>query len=177
MKRGGATDGDWIRGLLERHERPLTLYAARLVRDVERARDVVQEAFLRLTQQERAALAGHEAVWLYKVCRNLCLDVRRKESRMSLLDTEHEEGAHSSTPPPEHAAELADSVEHVLTTMRALPAKQQEVLRLRFQSGLSYAEIAQVTEDTIGNVGWLLHEGLKGLRARLAPSEARGVEA
>ncbi len=38
----------WIRQALERHERPLVHYAARLIGDVERARDVVQETFLRL---------------------------------------------------------------------------------------------------------------------------------
>lgn len=48
-----------------------------------------------------------------------------------------------------------------------LPANQQEVLVLRFQCGLSYKEIAEVTGLTVGYVGYLMHVGLKTLRDRL----------
>ena len=170
-------DADWIREVLERHERPLTLYAARLLGDVERARDVVQETFLRLLNQDRSTLEEHLAVWLFTVCRNLCHDVHRKESRMSVMD---EQRAHSTPSPaatPHQAAETADSVSHVFETIRALPQKQQEVLRLKFQHGLSYKEISRVTQEKIGTVGWLIHEGLKGVREKLAASEVGGLQA
>ena len=39
---------------------------------------------------------------------------------------------------------------------------------LRFQGGLSYAQIAEVTGDSLGNVGYLIHVGIKTLRERLA---------
>ncbi len=60
--------------------------------------------------------------------------------------------------------------------MESLPPKQQEVLRLKFQQGLTYREISQVTQESIGNVGWLLHKGLKSLKERLAGGEMQGVE-
>jgi RNA polymerase sigma-70 factor (ECF subfamily) len=41
------------------------------------------------------------------------------------------------------------------------------VLRLRFQEGLSYKEIAGVMQLTVSHVGVLIHNGLKSLRARL----------
>jgi DNA-directed RNA polymerase specialized sigma24 family protein len=61
----------------------------------------------------------------------------------------------------------------VLPRLERLPGKQREALRLKFQSGLSYKEIAAVMDETVGNVGWLIHVGLKGLRGRLA---AEGAE-
>src|SRR5436189_2042695 len=74
----------WIRQAVDRFEGPLTLYAARLLGgDVERARDVVQDTFLRLWESDRASVDGHLAQWLYRVCRNRALDVRRKERRMT----------------------------------------------------------------------------------------------
>src|SRR5258708_845972 len=83
-------DQQWIRQAVDRYEGPLTLYAARLLGgDVERARDVVQDAFLRLWEADRVSVDGHLAQWLYRVCRNRTLDVRRKESRMTTT-LEHE---------------------------------------------------------------------------------------
>jgi len=56
----------------------------------------------------------------------------------------------------------------VLALLDQLPARQQEVLRLRFQGGLSYQEIQRVTGDSLGNVGYLIHVGIRSLRERLA---------
>ena len=44
----------WIRSAVARYEGPLTLYAARRLGDADRARDVVQDTFLKLCRQERA---------------------------------------------------------------------------------------------------------------------------
>jgi len=176
-KQQPAADPDWIRDQLQRHERSLILYAARLLGDVERARDVVQEAFLRLCNQDRGALEERVDVWLFSVCRNLCHDVHRKENRMTALEDERAEETAGTGAGPAAAAEAKDDHGFIMETISCLPAKQQEVLRLKFQHGLSYKEISRITEDSIGNVGWLLHTGLKSLRQRLATSEIRGAQA
>jgi len=170
-------DQTWIRQALERHERGLVLYAARLVKDLDRARDVTQEVFLRLCKQERSAVEGHVEVWLFTVCRNLCLDLHRKESRMTELDRERAERRAEELAGPAEAAALRDSHGRVLGLMGGLPEKQQEVLRLKFQQGLSYKEISDVTQDSLGHVGWLLHTALKSLRERMGASDARGAQA
>ena len=43
----------WIRQAVRRFEAPLMLYASRIVGDVDAARDVVQDTFLRLCAQDR----------------------------------------------------------------------------------------------------------------------------
>ena len=50
--------------------------------------------------------------------------------------------------------------------MRALPANQQEVLRLKFQNGFSYKQIAGITGLSVSNVGFLIHTGIQRLRKR-----------
>jgi len=156
----------WILAALERHEGELVRYAARLLGDLERARDVVQEAFLRLCKEPREALEGRTAEWLYRVTRNLAIDARRKEGRMNpLTDEGHtREDEHAA---PDEALEQRDLVAFVLERLARLPEKQREALRLKFQAGLSYREIAAAMDETVGNVGWLIHVGLKGLRAKL----------
>ena len=75
----------WVHAALERYEQPLIRYAARFTGDVERAREVVQDTFLKLCAADRAKVESRLAPWLYTVCRNRALDVRDKEVRMKPL--------------------------------------------------------------------------------------------
>ena len=74
-------------GFLERtftdQQAPLTRYATRLLHgDADRARDVVQDTFVKLMGQTPEAVDGHAVEWLFTVCRHRALDVLRKEGRM-----------------------------------------------------------------------------------------------
>ena len=59
----------------------------------------------------------------------------------------------------------------VMGALQNLPERQQEILRLKFQSGLSYQEIARVMDLSVGNVGFIIHTALKTLRVRLVTAE------
>ncbi|HTI52019.1 MAG TPA: sigma-70 family RNA polymerase sigma factor [Planctomycetaceae bacterium] len=172
MSNGHAGSADWVQGILLRHEGGLTRYARRIVGDDERARDVVQETFLRLCREDRGKLDGHLVEWLYTVCRNKALDVRRKEQRMTMLTEESSLLAESPDLHPSQLAERRDSAGQILDLLDRLPANQQEAIRLKFQSGLSYREISEVTGLSISHVGVLIHNGLKTLRARLCVTES-----
>ena len=74
----------------------------------------------------------------------------------------------SDEPEPSDAAEQSDTVSHILRTMKDLPGNQQEVIRLKFQHGLSYKQISEVTKLSVTNVGFLIHTGIKTLKRRLA---------
>ncbi len=76
----------WLRDLLQRYEGRLLRYAERFTHDPERARDVVQDTFCRLCQQPRHAVAGREAAWLFRVCRNRAIDVARGEDPRGYRD-------------------------------------------------------------------------------------------
>ncbi|MCA9437915.1 MAG: sigma-70 family RNA polymerase sigma factor, partial [Candidatus Omnitrophica bacterium] len=77
------TDKEWIRQALAEYEGPLLRYVHRMVGDLETARDVVQDAFLKLCSSRPEKVRDHVAPWLYTVCRNRALDIQRKESRMN----------------------------------------------------------------------------------------------
>lgn len=160
-------DGPFVRAAVDQFERPLTLYAARLLGDAETARDVVQDTFLRLCNQPRAEVEPRLAEWLFTVCRNRALDILRKESRMVRASTEQLELRSNSQPGPLEIAEQRESAQHVLELISNLPESQQEVLRLRFQNNFSYAEISRISGHSVSNVGYLLHHGIKALRTQL----------
>lgn len=65
--------------------------------------------------------------------------------------------------------ENTKDVSVILTHFNRLPDHQREVLRLKFLSELSYREISDITGLSVSNVGYLIHTGLKALRAELNP--------
>ncbi|HEV3004178.1 MAG TPA: sigma-70 family RNA polymerase sigma factor [Pirellulales bacterium] len=158
---------EWLRSIVATYEGPLVRYAARITGDVERARDVVQDTFLRLCRQDRAKLDGRLAEWLYTVCRRRALDVERKEHRMRTSLSEPIESCQAREPGHAETLESRDEHAEALRVLGTLPANQQEVVRLKFQSGLAYREIAAITGLSVSNVGYLLHVALKRIREQI----------
>ena len=198
-----ATD---LRGLLDRYERPLIRYAQSIVGDLESARDVVQDTFIRYVRITAGAEAPDDAMqadpdiplnsdgpapaapstlsaldpsdtkhveaWLFTVTRNRALDYVRKHSRIIAMPLP--EDRQSEERGPAETLESRDAAEWLLKLLDELTPNQREVIRLKFQSDLSYQEISDVTGLSVTNVGFLLHVGLKKLRAilREAPLDA-----
>ena len=105
--------------------------------------------------------------WLFVVCRNRALDVRRKEKRMSLIEESRADVIEARSPDPADAVQRSEDASSVLSLLSTLPPNQQETIRLKFQGGLSYQEISRVTNLSVTNVGFLIHTGLKTIRTRL----------
>jgi RNA polymerase sigma-70 factor (ECF subfamily) len=167
------THADWIRQSLTTYESPLLRYALRLCNgDMERARDAVQDTFLRLCRQERTDIDDHLAPWLYTVCRNRILELRRKEGRMSPLSDERLAVTEADIGDPATEAEKQDTLNTVTDLLGTLPPRQQEVIRLKFQNELSYKQISSITKLSVSNVGYLIHTGIRTLRQRLRQQEA-----
>jgi RNA polymerase sigma-70 factor (ECF subfamily) len=147
---------------------PLIRYAARLLGDEERARDVVQDTFVRFMGQDAGNVAGHEVEWLYTVCRHRAMDVLRKEHRMKRFEDGEIERMPAADARPGHGLEQRETHAALLQLIERLPRNQQEVVRLKFQNGFSYKEISRITELSVGNVGFLIHTAVARLRTEFA---------
>lgn len=163
---------DWVRQTVEKHEASLLRYAASIVRAPETARDVVQDTFVRLCAEEPETLDGKLTEWLFTVCRHRALDSLRKEKRMTSLTEIDLETRDSGELPPNIAMAQQEDAGNALKFLQTLPPNQREVIRLKFQGGLSYQEISRVTGLSVSNVGFLIHTGIKTLRQKL---KAAGV--
>ena len=163
---------DWVRTAAAAHAGRLTAYARRLLGDPGRAADVVQETFLRLCRQPPGDI-GTLVPWLFAVCRSRALDVRRKEKRMTLITDEAIDARPTLTLGPAAMAERSDAAAHVARLLATLPSNQRDVLRLKFQHEQTYRQIADATGLSESNVGFLIHTGLKALRAAMTrPDDA-----
>lgn len=159
-------DGAQMEEILKRFERPLLQYATRILGDSDRARDVVQETFVKLQQENRTQLDHAPAKWLFTVCRNGALNICRKEKRVTYLDHDLLETRESEQAGPVENLEAKEASGFLLRILNTLPPRQQEVLQLKFQNDLSYQEISEITEMSVSNVGVLIHNALKTLRQR-----------
>lgn len=147
---------------LQRYERPLVSYAKAITGDLESARDAVQETFLRLSRQDVASLESRLAPWLFFVCRNCALDHCRKASRFTGQPVDDDRPSESLSPDAE--AELAEDSLLLKRLVDQLPQAQRELVKLKYEAGLSYKEMSETTRMSVSNVGVQLHAAIQTLR-------------
>ena len=161
----------WVAEVFARLEVPLVAYVRRqLWGDLETARDIVQDAFVKLCQEAWPDIEPHATAWLYRTCRNRAIDLSRREGRMSAIHTAADVASlqDRASHGPDRRAEEGEQLDQLRAGVGQLTEQQQEVLRLRLHDGLSYRQIAEVTGLTITNVGYHLHQAISQLRTRLA---------
>jgi len=131
----------------------LTSYFQRRHGSIQTAEDLLQETFLRLMRQvDRCLTASSPRGYLFGIARHVSADAwRRMKPEIEIPE------------PAVPDARLAAARE----TIASLPALQREILDLRFQHDLSYAEIAGALEIPVGTVRSRLHNALAMLREQL----------
>ena len=157
----------WIQEVVARYERPLCQVAFRITSNYETARDAVQDTFLKLCQEDNLE-KDRTAPWLFRVCRNRCIDILRKEKPMQTLTEAQAAVLPAPGKSPAEETHQRESVSLLLQRLAKLPAKQAEVIRLKFQQQMSYREIAEVMSLSVSNVGYLIHVGIQTLRQQAA---------
>ncbi|MFK7788563.1 MAG: RNA polymerase sigma factor [Phycisphaeraceae bacterium] len=159
-----------------RYHRPLVAYALSRTGNLQRAQDAAQETLLRLCQQSPEQLKNdilpRLAPWLFTVCRNAVIDLHRKDTRMPPSPEISQDAVATLDPSPSDHAEAHDQQDHLLGLVASLPSHQREVVQLRFQGGLAYKEIADVTGHSTSYVGVLLHDAIAALRQQLTTLNA-----
>ena len=158
---------EWVQTAMQRYEKPLLQYSYSIVRDLERARDVVQDTFMRLYKQEQEAIEGHLSQWLFTVCRNCSLKVLRSQERYIHVENSEFESRRSEDPSPSFEMERKERLARLMELVEELSENQREVVRLRFQHFHSYQEISNITGLSVGNVGFILNAAMRSLRDKM----------
>ena len=162
--------------LVERYERPLTSYAARLIGRQE-AEDVVQQAFL----QAYHNLAGFDphltfSAWMYRIVHNTAVNMARKRHGTVptelQLDGEMVEILTGDTDVPAEALhqELEDFVAQGLNQ---LDQRSRDILLLSVVEGKSYSEIADILMVAVNSVGPSVSRAKDKLRKLLDANPAQ----
>ena len=121
---------------------------------VEEARDLTQDAFVRVYQQLEAYNGYGFMAWLLRLTRNLCIDeLRRRRARPpseDLVAEDHEEAMPDTAPDPEESWVTSTRKRLVYDALRRLTGPSREMILLKEIQGLQFKEIAQLLGVPIG---------------------------
>ncbi len=163
--------------LVERYQGRVYRLALRVLRDEERARDAVQDGFLKAyVSLDRFEGRSSFYTWLYRLVLNLCLDMRRRDRSDREVEWNEDHSAEAARfadeaglgaaapgqpPGPGVALERSELRVRVAEAMETLPLEARETLMLREVDGLSYAEISEALGIPKGTVMSRLHYARK----------------
>jgi RNA polymerase sigma-70 factor (ECF subfamily) len=165
--------------LVARHQARAYRLAWSLLRDAEDARDVSQEAFLRIYRTAGSFRGDARfSTWLYRILVNLCLDHRRRGGwwrRLVVRDGAGDEaGRRALDGQPAPAADPADRIEQAQLMSRLwaavdrLSPQQRAAIVLHVQEELPTSQIAGVLGCSEATVRVHLHRAVTALRATVS---------
>ncbi len=139
------------------------------------AEDLAEEIFLKVL----GAIHGFEwhsvgpdqrvpfAAWLFRIAHNHVVSFHRRVATRGPA-AELSEAIRDDRRGPAELAETKIAIEEVFAAVRELPEAQRDVILLRFASGLSVAETAEILGKQQTNVKVLQHKGIQRLKRVLA---------
>ena len=172
-----------MEAVMAEFESPLLRYAARILNNPVSAEDVVQNVFIKLFKvwPEGEHPTDKLKPWLYRVTHNEAVDYIRRESRLHDLHEKHateEKISADGASANDKAASAGEKRALVLNLLHHLHPREQQVILLRLEEGLSYKEISSVTGRSEGNVGNILHHAVQKLSDKIktgAVMEGRAI--
>lgn len=161
--------------LMATYGKELFRFCLSFLRDYETAEDVHQTTFVQAYKALKGSLRPDSfRAWLYRVCRNRCLDTlktsRRRERRIQLTDMALE--AVDDGPSFQEKLEKRETDRALMACLEKLKLVEREAVLLNYLSGFSFAEIARMTGGNPPAVRARVVRALPKLRRCI---ESRGI--
>jgi RNA polymerase sigma-70 factor (ECF subfamily) len=155
--------GEQFEALYQRTFPRVYAYVASMLRDRSAAEEVTAQAFERAYRKRSSYRAGRGSpeAWLFGIARHAALDELRRLKRRAPLEADPEDL--SALAPEDHAEGIVRR-ETVRAALSTLEPKDRDLVALKFQAGLSNAEIGRVLGMSESNVGTKLHRTMEKLR-------------
>jgi len=143
--------------LVMRYEKKLQQVIRRLIRDTEQARDLAQDAFLKVYQRlDQFDTSRRFGPWLFRVGMNLAVDWLRRRRNLVQINSYargDERSLEVHDPDPRAQRELEQEVQWVL---QEIPLRYRTVLILRDLEGFSCSEVAAIEGRREATIRWRL---------------------
>ena len=179
IERAVSGDGIAFSELVNRHYEKAVRVAFGMLKDLQDAEDVAQDAFVRV-HRKLEGFQGQSAfsTWLYRIVVNLSIDLMRKKKRQRRADIDDEAARDAlrsekdlwprfEEHDPSVSLERRELHKQLNQAFRELPEIHRAVLVLREVQGLSYDEIAAALEIKKGTVMSRLFHARKAMQAQM----------
>lgn len=171
----GRGDESAFDALVRRWDRRILAYLAKSAGDLEAAEDMRQDVFIRVYRYGASYDPAYAfSTWVFRIARNVLNDWLTKNGRRR--ETAAAEGVVEELPDPGDGAREQLSREERREAVRGLiaelDAEERELLYLKFEMEMSYAEIGRVIDAPATTVKSRAYKLLGVLRRRLLASRA-----
>ena len=129
--------------LFREHNRALVLFLASRLKDVQAAREVAQEAYVRVLELENLAAVGFLRSYLFKVAGNLAIDRMRQQQSRARLDRISDFDDFLDNLQPERTVIAREELAFLGRVVGELPAKYQQAFRMHRLEDQPFEEIAR----------------------------------
>ena len=156
---------DWEQVYAEQLPRVLNFFRYRLGNTAD-AEDLTARTFEKAwnaRHRYRRDVAGF-ATWLLTIARNVAIDHLRATQRYEPLDEAAAVPAADVT--PEQQLVRNSEAERLATLLATLPARQRELIAMKYGAGMTNRAISRATGLSESNVGTTLHRAVESLRVR-----------
>jgi RNA polymerase sigma-70 factor, ECF subfamily len=176
IQRAQKGDQAAFRKLVERHQRRALAVAVGLVRDENDARELVQEAFLRVYRGLASFQGGSSFfTWLYRIVTNLSIDLMRRPGRQH-AELDEDQAPAGALPlvsridgtDPLDVMRRREIAQRIQTALDALPPYHRGVILMREVEGMSYDEMAEAMGVSKGTIMSRLFHARQKLQRALA---------
>ncbi len=135
------------------------------VQNVQIAEDLVADVFERAFLKA-ASLRNDDAfsTWLFTIARNVVTSNGRKRSRETVVDPEILYAIAPSSTSLENEILVREEVASVVACLRKFPQREQDIVALKFDAGLSNSQISHIMGLSEANVRVILFRTLRKLR-------------
>ena len=164
-----AGDAKAFEALVRRYQRPVLAIARRFARDEDDAEDLAQRAFINASQRAGGWRGGSFKSWLFRIVVNLAKNHLRDVSRFDRSEEAQEHEGEAAGPGVEERMMRAEQQQALRAAVARLPRRQREVLLLRIDGDLPFAEIARTLEITEVNAKVNFHHAVQRLKTLLQP--------
>ncbi|MFA6815272.1 MAG: RNA polymerase sigma factor [Lentisphaeria bacterium] len=147
-----------------RYETRLVAYATRYMGSIDAAKDICQEAFLKLIRKPPVYLAHNNlAPWLFRITRNLSIDKQRR-GKFEIAGRSDEFPEAKEEKNPLSTLSKRNDVAIVRQLVNELPHDLREVVELRIDGNVPFKDIAEILDIPHGTALWRMHRAVQVLR-------------
>jgi len=138
-------------------------------RDQDHVKDCIHDLFFDLYKyRKNLADNDHIRKYLFKSLKRKICSPKTGNLKLVYSSTLNDENEYRNfSEEPELVEYVEENIQAIRNVMNKLSEHQQEVLKLRFQVGLSYAEIAKILDVSVESVRTLVYRAVKTIREDL----------
>lgn len=156
--------------LVARYQDRIFRFLVRLTRSQDDAMELTQETFLSAYQaMARWRPEARVSTWFFRIARNQAFDWLRRRKRVAFvaLQDEQDLGIADPAPTPDAVLETVQRLHGLERALARLPLEHREILLLREIEEMSYEDIAEVLDISLGTVKSRIARARAGLLEKL----------